>query len=51
MVYLRGVKESQVKRLFTGLQVADVITKSVITGNGGGDLNPWRRPRIEPLSA
>jgi hypothetical protein len=19
-------------------------------GNGGGDLNPWRRPRIEPLS-
>jgi len=20
-------------------------------GNGGGDLNPWRRPKIEPLSA
>jgi hypothetical protein len=42
-------------RVFTAneraLKLAAMYKKVSTRGNGGGDLNPWRRPRIEPLSA
>jgi hypothetical protein len=32
-------------------ELEDAIAIEQAVGNGGGVLNPWRRPKIEPLSA